>query len=87
MVRLTIIWKNITFSLKYNLHRSLVLSILKYVCEFWTLNFTTTKKIQGFDNKAHIILGINYKERNMIILVGYYEPLLKTMKRRKMVRP
>ena len=63
MVRLIITRKNphIKFSIKYNLYRSLVLSILTYGCESWTLNFTTTKMIHEFENKAHSrILGIYY---------------------------
>ena len=64
MVRLTKIWnrKYIRFKLKYNLYRSLVLSILTYGCESWTIN-TFPQKIQGFENKYHRkLLGITYKE-------------------------
>ena len=40
MIRLYIIWnsKHINFNLKYNLYRALVLSILTYGCETWTIN-------------------------------------------------
>ena len=39
MVRLGQIWnsKNITFHVKYNLYKSLILSILLYGCETWTI--------------------------------------------------
>ena len=49
MVRLTTIWKSthIRFKLKYNLYRSLILSILTYGCESWILNANITKKSQA----------------------------------------
>ena len=55
MVRLTTIWKSthIRFKLKYNLYRSLILSILTYGCESWTLNANKTKKIQAFEKKSN----------------------------------
>ena len=45
MVMLTTIWnsKDIRFKLKYNLYRSLVLSILTYGCEYWTISAISTK--------------------------------------------
>ena len=54
MVRLTTILnsKCIRFKLKYNLYRSLVLSILTYGCESWTISALSTKKLQGFENKS-----------------------------------
>ena len=51
------------------------------------------KKIQAFENKSHRkLLGITYKERkinvfvhNTIIeIIGNFEPLLQTIKRRKL---
>ena len=51
------------------------------------------KKIQAFENKSHRkLLGITYQERKtnvfvynrMIELIGNYEPLLQTIKRRKL---
>ena len=44
-VRITTIWnsKDIRFKLKYNLYRSLVLSILTYGCESWTISAFSTK--------------------------------------------
>ena len=65
MVRLTTIWKSthIRFKLKYNLYRSLILSILTYGCESWTLNANITKKILAFENKSYRkLLCITYKE-------------------------
>ena len=67
MVRLYTIWnsKKITFKLKHNLYRSLVLSIITYGCETWTINATMQKKIQAFENKSHRkLLGITYQEKN-----------------------
>ena len=51
--------KYIRFKLKYNLYRSLVLSILTYVCKSWTISAISTKKLQCFENKSHRkLLGI-----------------------------
>ena len=46
MVRLTTIWnsKDIRFKLKYNLYHSLVLSILNYGCQSWTISTISTQK-------------------------------------------
>ena len=98
MVRLTTIWKSthIRFKLKYNIYRSLILSILTYGCESWTLNANITNKILAFENKSHRkLLCITYKEsktniffkNKMNTLIGTVEPLLyyKTAKA-KMVR-
>ena len=77
------------------IYRSLVLSILTYGCETWTINTTMQKKIQAFENKSHRkLLGITYQERktnvfvrNRIIeIIGNFEPLLQTIKRRKLKR-
>ena len=64
MIRLNIIWtsKNIGFKIKFNLYRSLVLSILLYGCETWTLMSNEEKRISAFENKAHRrLLEINYR--------------------------
>ena len=61
MVRLYTILnsKQITFKLTHNLYRSLVLSILTYGCDTWTINAAMQKKIQAFENKSHRkLLGI-----------------------------
>ena len=95
MVRLTTIWnsKDIRFKLKYNLYRSLVLSILAYGCESWTISAISTKKLQGFENKSHRkLLGITYREMKtneyikgvMISLIGTYEPIVQSIRRRKL---
>ena len=64
-IRLTTIWsiKDIRFKLKYNLYCSLVLSILTYGCESWTIRAILTKKTTGFENNSYrILFGIAYKE-------------------------
>ena len=56
--------KHINFKLKYNLYRSLVLSILTYGCETWTISVEMQKKISAFESKAHRkLLGIKYQDR------------------------
>ena len=65
MIRLNIIWtsKNIGFKVKFNLYRSLVLSILLHGCETRTLMSNEEKKITAFENKAHRrLLEINYRQ-------------------------
>ena len=64
ILRLNIIWtsKNIGFKIKFNLYRSLVLSILLYGCETWTLISNEEKRISAFENKTHRrLLEINYR--------------------------
>ena len=81
------IWnsKNITFHVKFNLYNSLILSILLYGCETWTIMEREEKNIQAFDNKAQrILLCITYRQHKInkyiqeIVLnqIGKYEPTL-----------
>ena len=95
MIRLNIIWtsKNHSFKVKFNLYISLVLSILLYGCETWTLMSNEEKRIIAFENKARRrLLEINYRQmktnkfvnETIIKLVGKFESLLSTIKRRKM---
>ena len=81
------------FQIKHNLYRSLVLSILTYGCETWTINAAMEKKMQAFENKSYRkLLGITYQEiktnvfvHNRIIeIIGNFEPLLKTIKQSKL---
>lgn len=94
MARLTRIWKsNISFNIKYQLFQSLVVSILLYGCETWTMLAETERRIQTFETKClRKLLRISYFEhktndyvRSMVKnLVGPQEPLLATAKRRKL---
>ena len=95
MIRLNIIWtsKNIGFKVKCNLYRSLVISILLYGCETWTLMSNEENRIIEFENKTHRrLLEINYRQmktnkyvnETIIKLVGKFEPLMSTIKRSKM---
>ena len=63
MIRLYVSWNSryIHFKLTYNLYRSLVLSILTYGCEAWTINVEMQKKMPSYKKKSHInLLGIKY---------------------------
>ena len=95
MIRLYVIWnsRHIHFKLKYNFYRSLVLSILTYGCEVWTISTAMQKKLQAFENKSHRkLLGIIYQEKKtnfdvkekMIAIIDKYDPLLHMIKRRKL---
>ena len=94
MARLTRMWRSdISFQTKYKLYRSLVVSILLYGCEAWTLHADTERRIQAFEYKCwRRLLKISYREhktndfvKNMVeSFVGPQEPLLATVKYRKM---
>ena len=95
LLRLNVIWtsKSISFKIKFIVYRYLVISILHYGCETWTLMLNEEKKISAFENKSHRrLLEINYRQmkttayvkETITILVGKYEPLLTTIKRRKL---
>ena len=95
MARLTRVWKsNISFHTKHRLYKTLVISILLYGCESWTLYAETERKIQAFETKClRKLLRISYKEHKtndyvwstVKNLVGPQEPLLTTIKRRKLM--
>ena len=93
--KLNIIWddKNIDLSSKIRLLRFLVMSILLYSCETWTLTAEIERKIQTVGMRSfRRLLGISYKDhitndevRSRIQeAIGPYEELLPTVKRRKM---
>ena len=93
--KLKTIWndKNIALSSKIRLMRSLVISILLYACESWTLTADTERRIQAVEMRCYRrLLGISYKDhvtneevRNRIKQAsGPYEDLLTTVKRRKL---
>ena len=90
-----IIWddKNIDRSSKIRLLRSLVMSIVLFSCETWTLTAEIERKIQTVEMRSFRCLpGISYKDhitheevRSRIRkAIGPYEELLSTLKRRKM---
>ena len=96
LVNLSTIWKSRSISLRTNiyLYKSLILSILLYGGETWTLNETLEKIINAFESKSYRrILGISYRERKIndyvfkkiIEAIGSVEPLLSTIKRKKLV--
>jgi hypothetical protein len=75
------------------LYKSLVLSILLYGCESWTLTAESEHRIQAFENKSYRnILRISYKEyktnafvRDKInMFAGKQEQLLSVIKRREL---
>ena len=94
MTRLNVIWKSsINLTIKLKLYKSLVTSILLYGCEAWTLTADLEKRICTFENKCYRkILRVSYREHrtNEDILeeitarTGRQEPLLSTVKRRKL---
>ncbi|XP_071488121.1 uncharacterized protein [Diadema antillarum] len=66
----------------YMLFRSLVISILLYGCETWTILAESEKRIQAFESKCLMrLLGIHYWERKTN---GPQVTLLQMVKRRKL---
>ena len=66
MARLQQIWKSndISFTSKFQLYRSLILSIALYGCESWTLSKDLEKRIESFESKClRRLLGITWQER------------------------
>jgi len=94
MARLQRIWiSTISTKTKISLYRSLVISILLYGCETWTLRAEDERRLNAFETKSfRKILRISYRERrtNEFVrgeinrLAGQQEPLLATIKRRKL---
>ena len=95
MAKLNKIWssKDVNFSSKKKLYKTLVLSTLLYDCESWTLTADSTKKIQAFESKCYRrMLGISWKDRKTDEFVqrgikaraGQQENLLGIVKRRQL---
>ena len=94
MARLTRVWKSkMSFATKYHLYKSLVVSIVLYGCETWTLHAEEERRIQAFEYKCmRRLLKISYREHktNKFVWqqveshVGTQEHLLSTVKRRKL---
>ena len=95
MTKLDKIWKSntISFPVKMKLYRSLVVSILLYGCESWTLTADTERRVQAFEHKCYRkLLRISYRDhktnehvrQQVTIHAGKQEPLLAIVKRRKL---
>ncbi|CAH1250101.1 Hypp8767 [Branchiostoma lanceolatum] len=78
---------------EHKLYKALVVSVLLYGCETWTLLAETERKIQAFEMKCmRRLVHITYHEhktneyvRQVVRnIVGPKEPLLATVKRRKL---
>ena len=95
LIRLKTIWTSnkIGSKTKFSLYKILVLSILLYGCEAWTITEKMEKKIKAFENKAHRrLLVINYRDHktniyikdNINSYVWKFTPLLSIIKKRKL---
>ena len=89
------IWKdnNISLGSKVKLMRSLVISILLYSCELWTLSSGLEKRTQAFEMRCfRRLLNISYKDhvtneevrRKIQAATGEYDELLILVKKRKL---
>ena len=95
LARLKTIWsdKHISLSSKIRLMRSLVISVLLYACETWTLTGDILKKLQATEMRCfRKLLGISYRDhitndavRDRIRqAIGPYDDILTTVKKRKL---
>ena len=95
MARLNKIWrsKDISFPTKLKLYKALIVSILLYGCESWTLTAETSRRVRTFETKCfRRLLNIPWHARKtnehvlvqVTSLAGPQEPLLATVKRRKL---
>ena len=95
MTRLKPIWndQNITLGSKVRLMRTLIISILLYACETWTLTIELQRRIKAVEMRCYRrLLHISYKDHitNEIVCtkiqtaIGPYEDLLTTEKKRKL---
>ena len=95
LARLKTIWsdKQISVSSKIRQMRSLVISVLLYACETWTLTADILKKLQATEMRCfRKLLGISYRDhitndavRDRIRqAIGPYDYILTTVKKRKL---
>ena len=95
LARLKTIWsdKHISLSSKIRLMRSLVISVLLYACETWTLTADILKKLQATEMRCfRKLLGISYRDhitndavRDRIRqAIGPYDNILNSVKKRKL---
>ena len=95
MARLKTIWRNrnIPLRTKVRLLHTLIISIMLYACEAWTLNADLQRRIQAVEMRClRRLLGISYKDhvtnnevrRRVTQQVRHYEDLLTTVKKRKL---
>ena len=95
LARLKTIWsdKHISLSSKIRLMRSLVISVLLYACETWTLTADILKKLQATEMRCfRKLLGISYRDhitndavRDRIRqAIAPCDDILTTVKKRKL---
>ena len=85
--------RDISFQSKFKLYRALNESILLCGCESWTLTAETERRVQTFETKffrRHLRISYiehkthGYVRQQVDSLAGNQEPLLATVKRRKL---
>ena len=95
LARLKTIWsdKHISLSSKIRLMRSLVISVLLYACETWTLTADILKKLQATEIRCfRKVLDISYRDHttNDAVIdrirqaIGPYNDILTTVNKRKL---
>ena len=84
MAKLNKIWssKDVNFSTKIKLYKTLALSTQLYGCESWTLTADSTKRIQAFENECYRrMLGISWKGRKTNEFVQRYKGTSRTTRK------
>lgn len=95
LAKLKPIWKdkNISLASKVRLLRSLVISILLYACETWTLTAELQKRIQSMEMRCYRrLMGISYTQhvtneevrQKISQAIGPHDDLLTTVIKRKL---
>ena len=95
LIKLKPIWRdnNISLGSKVELMSSLVISILLYACESWTLTAELKIRTQAFEMRCYRrLLNISYKDhvtseevrRKIQVAIGEYDELLTLDKKRKL---
>ena len=94
LARLKTIWsdKHISLSSKIRLMRSLVISVLLYACETWTLTADILKKLQATEMRSlgnclasHTeITSLTMQSDRIGQTIGPYDDILTTVKKRKL---
>ena len=95
MTRLKPVWndQNITLRSKVRLMRTLIISILLYACETWTLTIELQRRIKAVEMRCYRrLLHISYKDhitneimcKKIQAAIGPYEDILTTVKKRKL---
>lgn len=95
MTKLQVVWKdkNIHLKSKIRLLRAVVISVLLYACQTWTINAEITRRIQAFEMRCYrTLLQVKYTEHRTNLSVqdeidsiaGKQTPLIQIIRQKKL---